>query len=148
MPKRASLMNIPPLSQGKAIEFSLESSPETINVVEHIIESLNHKLKFREDVYGNIMIAITEAVNNAIYHGNQLDESKKIQLQFDLPKPFLLAVTVKDEGKGFDVDSLPDPLAPENIAKPGGRGIFLMRNLADDVSFENMGRDVTMKFDI
>lgn len=142
------LMNIPPLNQGKHIEFSLESSPDTINTVEHIIESLYQKLKFREDVYGNIMIAITEAVNNAIYHGNKQDESKKIQLQFDLPKPFLLAVTVKDEGEGFDVNNLPDPLAPENIAKPGGRGIFLMKNLADEVSFHNKGREIVMKFDI
>lgn len=142
------MINIPPLTQDKPIHFSLESSPESIYVVEQIIESLNNKLKFREDVYGNIMIAITEAVNNAIYHGNSLAEDKKVEVHFSLPKAFCLNVSIKDEGKGFDYDNLPDPLAPENIANPGGRGIFLMKNLADRVRFLDHGREVVLEFDI
>ena len=128
--------------------FELESNPDAINEVENIIDTFNQKLKIREDVFGNIIVAVTEAVNNAIYHGNASSEKKKVHLSFDISHAYKLVVKVRDEGGGFDIDSLPDPTAPENIGKPGGRGIFLMRHLADDLSFNEEGREAVMTFNI
>ena len=85
-----------------------------------------------EDAYGNVLIAVTEAVNNAIQHGNKENETLSINVSVsDNEKN--VCFSVKDEGQGFDFDNLPDPTAPENILKENGRGIFLMRNLADKV---------------
>ncbi len=129
-------------------EFELESNPNAINEVENIIDEFNRKLKFKEDVFGNIMVAVTEAVNNAIYHGNAGNQQKKVHLCFDLSSSYKLIVKVRDEGPGFDIDNLPDPTAPENIDKPGGRGVFLMRHLSDDLFFNKEGREAVMTFNI
>ena len=94
---------------------------------------------------GNILVAITEAVNNAIYHGNQANPKKNIDIFFK-SFPDHVSFIVKDEGKGFNYDSLPDPTNPENIENPNGRGVFLMRNLADNVSFEENGSKVILDF--
>lgn len=126
--------------------LTLESQPEAILHVETFIEGMSHKHKFKEDVYGNIMIAITEAVNNAIFHGNKCDAEKKIEVEFVMEKPYIFLVKVRDEGEGFDPESLPDPTAPENVGKPGGRGVFLMRELSDDLTFNDNGRESIMRF--
>ena len=91
------------------------------------------------------MIAVTESVNNAIMHGNQSDKSKIVHLSLLLEEK-LIKFTVKDEGDGFDYDNLPDPTAPENIDKPGGRGIFLMKNLCDEVQFNENGSSIILTF--
>jgi serine/threonine-protein kinase RsbW len=91
------------------------------------------------------MIAVTEAVNNAIKHGNQNNSSKNVFLTLSLNEG-LLKFTIKDEGSGFDFHKLPDPTAPENISKPGGRGIFLMKHLSDEVSFRENGKVVELSF--
>lgn len=131
---------------GKIQEVVLESDASALNEVEEIIEDIHQKLKFREDVFGNIMIAVTEAVNNAIQHGNKSNTNKKVFVSFDMPNDFKFIVSVKDEGDGFDPTALPDPTAPENIDKPGGRGVFLMQNLAEELRFSNNGREVSMIF--
>lgn len=128
--------------------FELESNPSAIHEVENIIDVFNRKLKFKEDVFGNIMVAVTEAVNNAIFHGNAESENKKVHICFDTSHAYKLIVKVRDEGPGFDVESLPDPTAPENIDKPGGRGIFLMRHLADELYFNEHGKEAVMTFHI
>ncbi len=92
-------------------------------------------------------MALTEAVNNAIYHGNQSNPNKLIEISF-ISTPDLVSFIVKDEGNGFSHTNLPDPTNPENIEKPNGRGVFLMRNLADNVSFEENGSKVTLDFKI
>jgi serine/threonine-protein kinase RsbW len=102
-------------------------------------------LSLNEDYYGNILIAVTEAVNNAVVHGNGLEDSKKVKVQVNKEKERLMFV-VEDQGTGFDFDNLPDPTAPENIEKPDGRGIFLMKNLSDEVEFENKGSKVCITF--
>ena len=91
------------------------------------------------------MIAVTESVNNAIRHGNDLQNNKNVLLTLQL-KDNIIIFTVRDEGKGFDFENLPDPTAPENLDKPGGRGIFLMRHLADEVKFRDEGRVVELSF--
>ena len=128
-------------------EIDFPSQAENIHLVEKLIDDVCEELKVNEDHYGNILIALTEAVNNAIHHGNALDPSKKTFVSCGRLDNTLKFV-VKDEGTGFDFDNLPDPTDPENIEKPNGRGIFLMKNLADEISFEDDGRIVELTFQL
>lgn len=113
--------------------------------VELLIDTVCEDLKLNEDHYGNILIAVTEAVNNAIVHGNHSDEDKMVKVGVSKEEEKVI-FTVADEGKGFDFSSLPDPTSPENIEKPDGRGIFLMKNLADEVNFGLNGSKVSITF--
>lgn len=128
-----------------SISVQIPSISENIRMIESFIDNAKERFHLNEDMYGNIMIAVTEAVNNAIKHGNGSDSSKNVSLSLSLDEN-LLRFVVKDEGKGFDFNSLPDPTAPENLEKPGGRGIFLMKNLSDEVSFLENGRVVELSF--
>ena len=128
-------------------KIRISSKAENIILVERMIEDVCDLFNISQDFYGNILVALTEAVNNAIYHGNQANENKNIDISFQ-SAPNLVSFIVKDEGPGFNHTDLPDPTNPENIANPNGRGVFLMRNLADNVSFEENGSKVTLDFKI
>ncbi len=121
------------------------SQPESINIVEKLIEDLREEHNIHEDCFGNILVAVTEAVNNGIQHGNKYDPSKKVSITYEVEGDNLM-FTVQDEGPGFDYYNLPDPTAPENLEKPTGRGIFLMKHLADQVIFSDNGKTVEMYF--
>ncbi len=117
----------------------------SVSIVESLIDRVCATLKVSEDAYGNILIAVTEAVNNAVIHGNSLNSKSNVIVdvkQLDNQLWFCIS----DEGKGFDYDNLPDPTAPENIEKESGRGIFLIRNLADEVVFDKGGSVVNLYF--
>jgi serine/threonine-protein kinase RsbW len=129
----------------KNIRIQIPSLSENIRMIESFIDNAKEKFQLDDDIYGNIMIAVTEAVNNAIKHGNQLDASKNVFLSLNLEES-LIKFQVKDEGPGFDFHSLPDPTSPENLEKPGGRGIFLMKHLCDEVQFKDNGRIVELCF--
>ena len=129
----------------KNIHIEVPSLSENIRMIESFIDNAKEKFKLDDDIYGNIMIAITEAVNNAIKHGNRSDSSKNVSLSLSLDES-LIKFRVEDEGQGFDYENLPDPTAPENIEKPGGRGIFLMKHLSDEVEFKEGGRIVELSF--
>lgn len=118
---------------------------ENIRIVESFIDNLKERYNIDDDIYGNIMIAVTESVNNAIKHGNKLDAKKNVLLSCDLEENKVL-FSIEDEGVGFDYSKLPDPTAEENIEEVGGRGIFLMRHLADEVSFKEEGKLVELTF--
>ncbi|MFY0651552.1 MAG: ATP-binding protein [Cyclobacteriaceae bacterium] len=128
-----------------AIKIQIPSLTENIRIVESFIDNAKDKFNFNDDIYGNIMIAVTESVNNAIVHGNDSDKSKNVSLSLHL-KDNSLTFTVEDQGAGFDYDNLDDPTAPENLEKIGGRGIFLMKNLSDEVTFEEEGKKVQLSF--
>ncbi|MFY0688319.1 MAG: ATP-binding protein [Cyclobacteriaceae bacterium] len=128
-----------------SIQIQIPSLPENIRIIESFIDNAKEKYDLNDDIYGNIMIAVTESVNNAIVHGNSNDKNKNVDLKLSLEKNSL-KFTVTDQGEGFDYESLPDPTAPENLDKIGGRGIFLMKNLSDEVSFQNDGKHVEMTF--
>jgi serine/threonine-protein kinase RsbW len=123
----------------------IASKAENIVLVEKFVDEICSIFKVHEDLYGNILVALTEAVNNAIYHGNQLNPNKSVDVSFS-SKEGMLSFTIKDEGNGFDYNSLPDPTDPENIEKPNGRGVFLMKSLADKVTFEDNGSRVVIDF--
>lgn len=130
----------------KEIEsVSFTSDVKNISIAETLVDTICRDNSVHEDHYGNILIAVTEAVNNAIQHGNHEDSNKEVVVSV---KQSLheLCFTIKDKGEGFAFDNLPDPTAPENIEKESGRGIFLMKSLADKVSFEDNGSKVTLTF--
>ena len=128
-----------------SIKIEIPSLSENIRMIESFIDNAKDKFDLDDDIYGNIMIAVTEAVNNAIKHGNQKDKKKNVILALQLTEGRIVFI-VEDQGLGFNYQELPDPTAPENIEKPGGRGIFLMKHLADEVNFEEDGRIVSLVF--
>lgn len=127
------------------ISINIPSLTENIRIVESFIDNAKEKFDLNDDIYGNIMIAVTESVNNAIIHGNASDRSKNVTLRLHMDEN-VITFYVADEGTGFDYNSLPDPTAPENIDKPGGRGIFLMKALCDELNFEEGGKKVKLSF--
>ena len=127
------------------IQIEIPSLPENIRIVESFIDNVKEKYKLNDDIYGNIMIAVTESVNNAILHGNKSDNRKNVSLRLAFEKS-LIRFTVTDQGAGFDFNNLADPTLPENLDKPGGRGIFLMKNLSDEVNFKDEGATAELSF--
>jgi serine/threonine-protein kinase RsbW len=130
---------------GAIQKIDFDSSVENLRLVEKLIDQVCEEYHVNQDHYGNILIALTEAVNNAILHGNKSVKAKKIFVSF-IPNQNDLLFTVEDQGEGFDYDGLPDPTDPANIEKPSGRGVFLMRHLADSVMFHEKGRKVELHF--
>lgn len=126
-------------------KHSLDSTVESLATVEGILDKICYEYKIKEEITGNILVAITEAVNNAIHHGNKLHPDKKVILEYVLSDKEL-NFTIQDMGEGFDYQNIPDPTDPENLYKPEGRGVFLMQNLSDEVSFEDNGRKVKLRF--
>lgn len=127
------------------IQIQIPSLPENIRIVESFIDNAKDQYQLNDDIYGNIMIAVTESVNNAIIHGNQSNSKKNVHLHLSLEES-LIKFTIEDEGIGFDYNNLIDPTLPENLSRPGGRGIFLMKNLCDEVSFKKDGRVAELSF--
>ena len=129
----------------KSIKFA--SKPENVALVERFIDDLRAELNLGDDVYGNILITMTEAANNAILHGNKGDASKEVEILWEVDERGKnLTFVIKDQGPGFDYNNLPDPTAPENLEKTSGRGVFLMMQLADLVVFSNNGATIEMQF--
>ena len=128
-------------------KISFQSTPENLIIVEDFIENTCTNYNVGPDVFGNIMVAVTEAVNNAIYHGNLSLQEKQVQVRsiFEA-KQKRLSFVITDEGTGFEYNNLPDPTAPENISMIGGRGVFLIKQLADWVIFNDPGNSVELQF--
>ncbi len=125
--------------------LKLASNPVMVSKVEPFVEKLVSRYKLGPDKQCNILISLTEAVTNAIIHGNCEQENKTVHVRTKRGKD-CIALRVSDEGGGFDFNSVPDPTKPENICKCGGRGVFLMRQLADNINFYNNGSTVEMLF--
>lgn len=125
--------------------LKLTSQLGSVSKVEPFVRKLVNKYRISPDRQGDILISLTEAVTNAIVHGNQRDAKKVVRVKL-IKEKNSLAFQVCDEGPGFDYQNLPDPTRPENVEKPGGRGVFLIRELCDDVRFRENGRIVEMEF--
>ena len=130
-----------------SIKLQIPSLPENVRIVESFIDNAKEKFHINDDVYGNIMVAVTESVNNAIVHGNKCDKDKNVNISLEMGDHALKFI-IEDEGPGFDYQNLPDPTAPENLLNTGGRGIFLMQNLCDKVEFFNEGKKVELSFTV
>jgi len=125
-------------------ELTIPSNFDAMPKVESMIDSVCSNVGVGES-FGNVLIAVTEAVNNAILHGNKNVQNGSVVIKSGSNENTFL-FSIEDQGNGFDFLTLPDPTAPENIEKENGRGIFLMKNLADQVEFENNGNRVLIYF--
>lgn len=131
----------------RGMSIVLSSQQGEIKRVEKFVSQIASEVKLNADTYADILVSLTEAVNNAIIHGNRKDRSKRVEIHFEKSARDI-AFTVCDQGKGFDYKSLPDPTAPENICNCGGRGVFLMQQLCDKMKYLDNGRTVEMRFRI
>lgn len=118
----------------ETIELSISSKFECIDKVSSVTRSLADKVTFDEDTAGWIDLAVREAVINAIKHGNRSLEAKKVDVKFVVDVDSI-TIYVRDRGEGFDITALPNPLDPENLLNPAGRGIFFMRTFMDEVDY-------------
>jgi len=136
------------MSQKERIKLTIPSKLEELTHIEKMSTELAEKLGLNSDRKNNLSIAITEAVGNAISHGNGKDPAKKVHIQIDISAEKLI-ISVTDEGKGFDPENISDPLAPENMLKESGRGIFILKQLMDDVYFSfDKGTTLTFVMDL
>ncbi|MDG1429275.1 MAG: ATP-binding protein [Crocinitomicaceae bacterium] len=126
-------------------KLSIPSDFGSIAKVETLVDSVCERLAVNEDYYGNVLIAVTEAVNNAIEHGNMMKNELSVDVHVG-DKEMDFCFNIRDKGVGFDYKNLPDPTSPENIEKENGRGIYLMKSLAEAVEFEENGASVSIYF--
>ncbi len=131
----------------KSMELSIPSCVTYVSKLEPLIRNLFDQVCCKEDHYGSVLIAVTEAVNNAIVHGNSEDVNKKVFININY-EDGKIYFSIQDEGNGFDYENVPDPTAPDNIAKIRGRGVFLMKKLSDEIEFEKDGQLVKMCFNV
>ncbi len=127
--------------------LQLPSKPESITPLELLIEQIADKHQVSEDTFANMMTCLNEIAINAIVHGNKLDESKKVIVKADVDAKRVIW-TITDEGEGFDYDHLPDPTAEENLENLTGRGVFIVKQLADQCVFNSKGNEVELHFKI
>jgi serine/threonine-protein kinase RsbW len=114
------------------VSYTLDSTLETVDNAEQTATRIAGESGFDEDEVMRIAMAVREAAVNAVLHGNAYDPGKKVTLDFENTGNDLV-ITIRDQGKGLDPASIPDPLAPENLLKTSGRGIFLIRSFMDEV---------------
>ncbi len=125
--------------------LTLPSNPDNVSKVEPFVHELAERYKLSPDIHGNILISLTEAVTNAMLHGNRCDCSKQVSISMRRQRD-ALSIRVSDEGPGFDPGVVDDPTCPEFLEKCGGRGLFLMRHLSDGCRFTRGGSTVEMRF--
>lgn len=126
-------------------ELILKSEFEEVEKVENLLNDLQTELGFDDEFYAKLMLTVSEAATNGILHGNQLDSSKKVVLTVESDGKSLI-FTSKDEGQGFIPEEVPDPLAEENLLKPSGRGVFLMKEYAETVEYQDSGTKLILGF--
>jgi serine/threonine-protein kinase RsbW len=121
-------------SESRTVKLDISSRFEMLDMVQTVLGHLSTMLGFDEDAAHYMSVAVRESVVNAIKHGNQLDENKRVAVAFTI-HPGALEVRVQDQGAGFDPAAVADPIAEENLLKAYGRGIFFMRSFMDEVSY-------------
>jgi serine/threonine-protein kinase RsbW len=124
-----------------------KSNPDNIRLVKLWLDEITIKHSLNETIYPNMLITLTEAVNNAIIHGNKCDISKDIKLWCDV-KEKKIKFIVRDEGDGFDWNTIPDPRTCERIQTENGRGVLIMQSLAHKVKYRKQGANVEITFKI
>ncbi len=137
------------MAANNVFAMEIESEPSEIHAVEEELEKFCRAVGLGENDIENFGIATTEMVNNAIRHGNNNERNKKVYVTFE-KQPAKMIVTVRDSGSGFIPEEVADPLAPENILKDSGRGIFIVKTLMDDVRFRvtDQGTEVVLEKNI
>ncbi len=124
--------------------YTLDSTLETVDNAEQAASRIAAAAGFDEDQIMQISMAVREAAVNAVLHGNAYDPNKKVNVEFHENGRDLI-ITIRDQGKGLDLANIPDPLAPENLLKTSGRGIFLIRSFMDEVQIQPSGTGTEIK---
>jgi serine/threonine-protein kinase RsbW len=138
------------MTHSHSVRIEFGSAFDMLDFVQVVSDHIGRMAGLDEDSLHWVSVAVRESVVNAIKHGNKHDESKRVVVEFTpipVHKPEELVIRVEDEGEGFDPEEIADPLAPENILKSSGRGIFLIRSFMDDVSLQrgkSRGMEVRM----
>ncbi len=128
--------------------LQLPSKIESITTVENFVDNLKEEYQLGDDTYANMLTCLSEATINAIIHGNKQDESKKVYINVEVQSGKRVQFTVADEGEGFDYNKLPDPTAPENLENLTGRGVFIIKHLADQCIFNLKGNEIELHFKV
>ena len=128
--------------------LQLPSRIDSITIVENFIDELSAKYGFSDELYANVLTCLSEAVINAIVHGNRESLEKKVYINLEVIENKRLIFTISDEGDGSDFNNLPDPTAPENIENLTGRGVFIIKKLADQCIFNSKGNELELHFKI
>lgn len=123
----------------------LKSEISNISIIEKLIDNLSGVCQFSDEIYGKLLLAVVEAVNNAIIHGNNSDPEKNVNVHYIIDNKGI-TFDIKDEGPGFDYNIIPDPTDEANLEKLSGRGLYLMKHLSDKIEFKDNGSLVEMKF--
>ena len=129
------------------LNLELQSSYKALDLLEGLLNDLQDALGFDNDFYARLMLSVSEATTNAIVHGNKLNPSKKVTIHADA-NTHTLAFTIKDEGDGFNPDTIPNPLEEEHLLIPSGRGVFLIKEYADVLEYQDEGRTIVIKFNL
>lgn len=135
------------MSHSHTVRIEFGSAFDMLDFVQVVSDHMGRTAGLDDDALHWVSVAVRESVVNAIKHGNKSDESKRVVVEFTpmpVEEPDRLVIHVKDEGEGFDPEEVADPLAPENILKSSGRGIFLIRSFMDDVQLHR-GKDRGME---
>jgi serine/threonine-protein kinase RsbW len=127
------------------LSLTLDSVLPTVDTVEQTAEDFAKRAGFDDDTAASISMVAREAAVNAVLHGNKYDPSKHVTATFEASSDSIL-IRIADEGQGFDSSNIPDPLAPENLLRSSGRGVFLMRTFMDEVNFRQLspGTEITL----
>lgn len=140
------MSNFTETMESELYSLQLPSNSQSVAVLENFVDELVENLQIGDDVYANLMTCLNEAITNAIYHGNKQNPEKTIFINLEVINNKRLVFTVSDEGDGFDFSHLPDPTDPENIEKLTGRGVYIMKKLADQCIFNAKGNEVELHF--
>jgi serine/threonine-protein kinase RsbW len=125
--------------------LKIESKTNNLSLVEKLIDEVTGDIGISQDSYGKILVSTMEGVNNAILHGNKCIPEKLVDIEIRYASNEL-KVSISDEGEGFNPENVPDPTIPENLEELNGRGVYIMKKLADEISYSEKGNAVTMTF--
>ncbi len=125
----------------------IKSDIKNIGLVENLIDDLVEKHEVTSDVYGKVLLAVVEGVNNAILHGNKSNKDSDVIIDYEIDSK-KIKFNILDQGSGFNYNGLPDPTLPENVERVSGRGVFLMKHLADEMEFNEKGNEVRLTFNV
>jgi len=125
----------------------IKSDIKNISLVENLIDDLVEKHEVSSDVYGKVLLAVVEGVNNAILHGNRGNKATDVTIDYEVTSD-KIQFNILDQGQGFNYTALPDPTLPENVERVSGRGVFLMKHLADEIEFNEKGNEVRLTFNV
>ncbi len=132
--------------EAETVDQFLDSTLESVDSAETLVLEVAQKAGFDEEDLHKIGMAVRECMVNAVVHGNQYSAHKKVRVSVSVGRN-QLTVTIVDQGKGFDLSSLPDPLAEDNLLRNSGRGMFLIRAFMDDIQVRRLtpaGTEVTL----